>query len=74
MIELTIYFNPARRIDVELFAQKMEGLGWTFKMRLVGGLVMMAPTDGILTALSMISDYGYDLNADFESIQVAQAA
>jgi hypothetical protein len=74
MIEFTLRFNSAKRIDVELFAQQMEGLGWKFKMCLVGGLAMIAPTDDVLTGLKQISDIGYDLNTDFDSIEVAQAA
>jgi hypothetical protein len=73
MIEFTLRFS-SRPADVELFAQQMERQGWNFKMRLNGGLVMIAPTDDVLTGLKQISDIGYDLNTDFDSIEVAQAA
>jgi hypothetical protein len=69
MIELTLRFND-NNADIAYFATAMEDLyAWEINMRVMGGIVMNTEMD-VMTALKALVDEGFDLDNDFENIEI----
>ena len=69
MTELTLRFAD-HRADIAAFIEGMiDAHGWEAKMRVIGGIVMSTGVD-VMTALNALTDEGFDLDSDFESITI----
>ena len=69
MTELTLRFS-CHMADIHYFATTMKEFhNWDFQMRVIGGVVMTTESN-VMEAMQTLIDDGFDLDNDFESIEI----